>query len=132
VTGAWVDVSEQDIESRWRPLTPDEQSVVEQIIADAQDILETEAEDAGFAPVNIEDPADLRRARAYTRAVANMVIRVLKNPDGLLTETIDNYTYRRDSAVSAGILYVADDELARLRPSAARPRRGAFSIFPRR
>lgn len=132
MSGAWVGVSDQDIVSRWRPLTPEEASIVDQVIEDAQDILETEAEDAGFSPIDESNPGDARRARAYRRAVASMVIRVLKNPDGLLSETIDNYTYRRDSAVSAGVLYVADDELARLRPATTRPRRGAFSIFPRR
>lgn len=121
----WGPVTPNDVVSRWRPLNSEEAAIVDAIIADSQDILETEAEDLGItAPVPGED----RRLRTYVRIVANMVIRVLKNPDGILTETIDDYTYRRDSAISSGALYVSDDELNRLRPYRRRTR-GAFSVM---
>ena len=127
MTSPWVAVQAQDIEDRWRPLTDAETKIVDTVISDAQDIVEQEAEVAGITPVTGDD----RRSRAYKRGVASMVIRVLKNPDGILSETIDDYTYRYDQAVSTGALYVSDDELARLRPETARRARGAFSIVPR-
>lgn len=122
----WVAVSVDDIAKRWRPLQPDEIPIAQQVIRDAQDIVEDDLIEAGVA----EPPSSDRWRRAYVRVVATMAVRVLKNPDGLLTETIDDYTYRRDSAVSAGALYVSADELADLIPQDERPRRsrGAFSI----
>jgi hypothetical protein len=122
---AWQIVTPADIVSRWRPLTPEEANIIASVIADAQDILEVAAEDAGIPEVTAGDG---RRVRAYVRLVATMVIRVLRNPDGFLTETIDDYTYRRDSAVSAGALYLSDDELGQLRPVGGPRRRSSFTI----
>lgn len=121
----WQSVTPEDIVKRWRALTPDEVSIIATVIDDARDILELAAEEAGITAIM---PGDDRRVRTYIRIVSTMVIRVLKNPDGLLTETIDDYTYRRDSAVSAGALYVSDSELDGIRPIDGRRRRGAFSI----
>lgn len=42
----------------------------------------------------------------------SMVLRVLRNPDGKLEEQIDDYRWRRDSAISSGALYITDAELA--------------------
>jgi hypothetical protein len=120
----WFQVDKNDVISRFRALEPDEDATVDTMIADAQDILEDAAEAAG-----IEAPTTDRGERTYTRIVAAIVIRVLRNPDGYLTETIDGYTYRRDSAISAGALYVSPDEINQLRPT-VRPRRGAFTIVP--
>lgn len=121
----WVPVTAGDIAARWRALTAEETVVVVQIIADAQDIVESALLDAGVTT----PPSDERWQRAYKRVVASMVIRVMKNPNGYLTETVDDYSYRRDSAVSSGALYLSDAELADLIPSdRGRRRRGAFTI----
>jgi hypothetical protein len=124
----WVAVDATDIVSRWRPLTDLEQAIVPKMIEDAQDLLEESIEDLGYPEV---DPLDSRQVRRYKRTVATMVKRVLMNPDGYLSETVDGeYTYRRDSAVSTGALYVADDEIDRFRPKPKRRHRSAFSITP--
>lgn len=39
-----------------------------------------------------------------------MVLRVLNNPDGKFEESSDDYSYRRDQAVSTGMLYLSDAE----------------------
>lgn len=121
---AWVAVDNDAVAKRWRPLTSAELDIVGQIIEDAQDILEEELEEIGItgAPV----PTDERWERRYVRTVATMVKRVLQNPDALLSESIDDYEYRRDRAISAGALYLADDELAKFR----RRSRASFSITP--
>ena len=124
---SWQRVQQKDVVDRWRALTADEARIVDTVIRDAEDIVQAAADDAGIAEPGSNDQ---RRLRAYIRVVATMVIRVLKNPDGILTETIDDYTYRRDSAVSAGALYVSDEEIEQLRPTANRRRRGAFTIVP--
>lgn len=48
------------------------------------------------------------------RVVAAMAMRVLGNPQGKRQEAIDDYSWTRDSAVSAGLLYVTPEELASL------------------
>lgn len=58
-----------------------------------------------------------------------MVLRVLNNPDGKLQEQIDDYSWRRDSAVSTGLLYLSDAELA-LIGAGDTVSEGAFTIRP--
>jgi len=55
-----------------------------------------------------------------------MVLRVLKNPDGLRSATIDDYSYTVDQARSAGELYLTENEIDTLTPV----RTSAFSIVP--
>ena len=52
--------------------------------------------------------------------VAAMALRVLGNPQGKRQEAIDDYSWTRDSAVSAGLLYVTAQELASLAPPGGR------------
>lgn len=54
------------------------------------------------------DPDDV------TDVVVAMTLRVLGNPEGKKQEAIDDYSWTRDAAVSAGALYVTDAELASL------------------
>jgi hypothetical protein len=63
---------------------------------------------------------------ASTAVCCAMVMRVLLNPNGLRSETIDDYSYTIDTARSAGELYLTDNEIAMLRPI----RTSAFSIVP--
>lgn len=60
------------------------------------------------------------------RVCASMVVRVLRNPEGRRSATIDDFSYTIDSALSAGELYITETELASLRP----PNTSAFSITP--
>lgn len=60
--------------------------------------------------------------------VCAMVMRVFNNPDGLLEEGVDDYTSRRDSTTSSGVLYATDDELALLAESGGSA--NAFTIAP--
>ena len=45
-----------------------------------------------------------------------MALRVLRNPDGKVEESIDDYRYRRDALLASGVLHVTDDELADVTP----------------
>lgn len=47
--------------------------------------------------------------------VAEAVARVLRNPDGKVQESIDDYSYRRSDGVAEGALYLRDEEWAQLR-----------------
>lgn len=122
----WPTVDPEDIESRWRPLTPAEETVAARRIEDAEAELQRALRLRGLLEPPADDP---QWEDIYTAVVVEMVRRFLLNPDGWLqeSEAIDDYRRdrRRDSAVSAGLLYVTDDELAKLLP---RRRRRSFSI----
>ncbi len=124
---AWPEVSPTHVEERWRPLTDAETTVAERRIEDAEDELQHQL---GLRGV-LEPSDDERWMRRYRRTVADMVRRYLLNPEAWLEEStqIDDYskTRRRDSAVSSGLLYVTDEEVAALLPKLRR-RRGAFSV----
>jgi DNA-binding transcriptional LysR family regulator len=77
---------------------------------------------------------DLRMASSASletvvrRTVAAAVARVLRNPDGKIQETIDDYSYRRADAVAEGVLQLTDIEWGLLGPSTAAASPGAFTI----
>jgi len=122
----WPTVAPADIASRWRPLTPDETTVAETRILDATAELQMQLRMRGVLEPLDDEPWQ----RLYVRTVADMVRRYLMNPEAWLEETtrLDDWseTRRRDSAVSAGLIYVSDDELDKLVPGMRR-KRGAFT-----
>ena len=101
----------QDLEARWRPLTPQEQINAQAYLADAwwmltgrRQSLEANLLAGTVSPGNV------------TRVVCAMVLRVLKNPDGIAVESVDDYRFTRDSLVSSGLLMVTASELADVTP----------------
>lgn len=60
------------------------------------------------------------------RIEAWAVKRYVTNPDGKYAESIDDYSFTRDKAVSAGLVYLTEDEWDELIPNAG-PRK-AFTI----
>lgn len=111
-----------DIESRWRPLTTDEAIVGTTLLEDGWLLLKGRVVDLED---RMDDEADL--PAAVKRVLANAVIRVMKNPDGKRQESIDDYSWTRDNAVSAGELYFTDAEMASLIPGGS-VRGGAFTV----
>lgn len=110
-----------DIAARYqRALTADETRVLDAAIQDSYAILL-----AADPTIDERWPTSPVLMALVVQVQAAMIIRVLRNPDGKLEESIDDYRYRLDSAVSTGALYVSAAELALL---AGRKRRGAFSI----
>lgn len=55
-----------------------------------------------------------------------MVLRVLRNPNGLRQESIDDYSFTVDSSRSSGEIYLTEAEVDELRPI----RTSSFSIVP--
>lgn len=104
-----------DIEARWRPLAAAELTNASALLDDAWALL------VGRRP-NIE--SDLVAGAVSTgnvvRVVSAMVLRVLRNPDGKVEETIDDYRYKRDALLASGALHVTDDELADVTPGRRR------------
>ena len=95
-----------DVEGRWRPLSDNERLIAATLLDDAFNLI-----------VN-EDPTIDTRLDAETLAVglvrqvlAQMVMRVLKNPDGIRQESIQDYSQTRDDNTASGLLMVTDAEL---------------------
>lgn len=99
-----------DIAIRWRPLTDLEEINAGALIGDAWRMIRRRITDA----VLDEKAADPETGPDYIAdvrmVICNAVIRVLKNPDGKRQESIDDYSWTRDRVLSAGVLYVTDDE----------------------
>lgn len=127
---SWVPVTAADIASRYGTLTDGEEAIIGALIDDASDMVEEELEALGITG----PPSDMARwSSTYIRVVSQIVIRVLNNPKGFLSEavTIDDYRreYRRDSAVSTGALSITAQEILALTPRTRR-RSSAFTITP--
>lgn len=96
-----------DVAAVWRPLTAEEQAVATALLEQASALLR-----AQVANIDALVAASPLKAALAKAAVVNAVKRVMNNPDGLLQEQIDDYMWRRDSAVSSGALYLDPTDLA--------------------
>lgn len=66
-------------------------------------------------------------AATVVRVEANAVIRKIRNPDGKVSETIDDYTYRLGGDARRSDLFLTDDEWSEILPVVIS---GAFSTRP--
>lgn len=110
-----------DLEARFRPLVGNERTVAQALLDDAWAIA------CAQLPNLASGNFDTGTARAVISA---MVVRVLRNPEGLRTFSSDDASFTRDNAVSTGGLYLSADELTLLNTASGGIRRGAFSIAP--
>ena len=107
--------STTDLEARWRPLVGQEATNAQTFLDDAWAML------LGRRPSLEADLASGAVTEAnIVRVLCAMVLRVMKNPDGYDSETIDDYTYRRNAIISTGALHVTSDELADITPGRKR------------
>lgn len=114
-----------DLVSRWRPLSAQEEVNGQTFLDDGWRLLGLRIPDLqAKVTAGVDDYSGLVVA---TLAVA--VLRVMKNPDGKRQESIDDYSWTRDQAVSAGLLYFTTQELDDLNPGSAVLGR-AYTIDP--
>lgn len=101
-----------DVVSRWRSLS-------EQGTVNAETFLDDAWRDVRRQVPDIETrlalPGSNDLQADVVKVLCDAVLRVLKNPDGNRRESVDDYTWERDQAVAAGVLYVSTDELDLLR-----------------
>ena len=114
-----------DLEARFRPLTTDEKTVAQALLEDAWAVLLTVVPD-----LEARISSGTTSVGLVVSVEAAMVLRVLRNPNGVRSWSVDDYSETRDSALSAGSLYVSPDEVALLTGRSSSARRGAFSIDP--
>lgn len=99
-----------------RDLTPDEEAKAPALLADATAIIQ-----ARFPQLDPATPPP-----SAVGVCCAMVLRVLRNPAGLRTEAIDDYSYTIDSSRSTGELHLTEQEARTLRATLG----AAFSIVP--
>lgn len=121
-----------DVANRWRPLSDAEKIVAATRLEDAWRIVlnrfpDIETRMAAYDPSGDPPVTDLD-PQVVIGVLADMVLRVLKNPEGKRQESIDDYSYLRDNALSAGELYLSDNEIDRLGGPGATS--NAFTIHP--
>lgn len=117
-----------DIESRWRPLSTQETTNAQTFLDDAWVMLKRRMAVTGV-DIEAEIATDADLSADVVRVLCAAVLRVLKNPDGKRQESIDDYSWTRDEAVSAGLLYLDDGDLDGLIPGAGTKGR-AFTVDP--
>lgn len=113
-----------DVEERLgRPITDsDEVKQVNAWIGDVESLILARIPD-----LQEKVTAGVPTAAVVSMVVANAVIRKINNPDGKVSEGVDDYQYRYNEQARKGDLFLTDEEWALLTPAAAS---GAFSIRP--
>ena len=115
-----------DLEARWRPLTTAEDLIAPAWLDTASAIVRQRTNvDALLADTDFTTLYP-DYENAVIGIVAAMVLRVLRNPDGLRSYSIDDFAATRDTAVSTGLLYLSEDEASILQDP--RSPTGAFTI----
>jgi hypothetical protein len=111
----------EDVQARFlRTLDTDEQRVVTTRLDDAERMIRRRITDLDAQIVaGTIDQDDVIQVEA------DMVLRLIRNPDGYSSETDGNYSYTISSQVASGVLEVLPDEWALLGV-----RRGAFILAP--
>lgn len=120
-------VTAADIAKVWRPLTTDEAALIPglsnrawlRILARFPDI------EANTAPV---PPATepLVSVDLVADVMGSMIVRVLKNPDSVRSDSVDGDTTTLDSAISSGEMYLTAEEVALLTPRPSVPVYGMY------
>lgn len=105
-----------DIEDRWRPLNAQETTNATAFLGDAWGLL---ADRLPQLEANLA--AGAVSQQNAIRVVCAMVLRVLKNPDGYDSESVDDWTGRRNALVATGLLAATPAELADLTPGRKNP-----------
>jgi len=106
-----------------RPITaPDEVAQVNAWIGDAESLVLARIPDL---EARVVDGAPT--VAVVAMVVANAVIRKIKNPDGKVSEGVDDYNYRYNEQTRKGELFLTDEEWALLTPASSA---SAFSTRP--
>jgi len=113
-----------DVAARWRTLTTEE-SYSASVLLDRVSALMRQS--SPNLDARIAANPDL--ALIAAGVAVDAVVRVLRNPEGNVSETVGPWSFRRSDAVADGRLYLTAQELAQLNSGDAAPR-GAFTIRP--
>ncbi|MBQ1047857.1 hypothetical protein KBX50_05210 [Micromonospora sp. C51] len=93
-------------------MTPAQETLTAALLRRASEMLRARFPDLTDRVADGSIPAD-----APAMAVINMVLRVLRNPDGLRAETTGPFSRTYDTTVAAGLLVISDSEMALMAPA---------------
>jgi hypothetical protein len=110
-----------DVADRWQPLTGSQVRAASAMLDQISALVRLRQ-----PGIDEEMAADVNLAVVVRGTVAGAVLRVLRNPDGKVQESIDDYAYRRADAVADGALYLTDREWASFSPPVVLP--GAYVV----
>lgn len=102
-------VQVSDVEARWRPLDVSEATVAETLIVDAETLL-----NATLPTLQSLVDGGAVSSRLAFMTICNMVIRVLRNPDALTGQAVEDISQNFAGPAYDGRLYVSSEELAGL------------------
>jgi len=102
-------VQVSDIEARWRPLDASEAVIAETLLEDAETVFISTVPGAQ----SYYDSGTLPQ-RLVTIILCEMVKRVLRNPDALSGQAVEDISQTFAGAKYDGRLYVTEDELAQV------------------
>jgi hypothetical protein len=116
-----------DLEARFRPLSAAESAVADALLQDAWAIMRAQV--PSLESRLLGGSLDLFAVVAVQTA---MVLRVLRNPNGVRQWSVDDYSETRDTALSSGALYLdpAEADLLAGRASSSLPRAASVSTAP--
>ncbi len=109
-----------DVSAQFGTLTVAQEGLVAHLVRAGSALLRLRAAQAGQ---NVD--ADLAAGRispdVVALTVANMILRVLRNPNGLRSETTGPFSRTYDTTAAAGLLVVTDYDLAAITPAEVVP-----------
>lgn len=103
-----------------RELTPEETNLVTTRLADAERMLSRKVDLAAGIAAGTLDEADV------VQVESEMVLRLVRNPEGVVSETDGTYTYMLSQRVASGKLEVLPEEWAILGVRSS----GPFVLYP--
>jgi hypothetical protein len=100
-----------DVAGQYGTLTPAQESLTGWLLRAASQMVR-----ARFPNIDAQLAAGTLDRDVVALAVTNMVLRVLRNPGGLRSETVGPFSRSWDTRVAAGLLVITDDEAAMFTP----------------
>jgi hypothetical protein len=104
-----------DVAAQFGTLTAAQEGLTGHLVRAGSELLRLRARQAGV-DIDVEVAAGRISAEVAALTVANMVLRVLRNPNGLRAETTGPFSRTFDTTAAAGLLVVTDYDLAAVTP----------------
>ncbi len=105
-----------DVGDQFGTMTQAQEGLAGHLVRAASSLLRQRARQDGL-DVDVEVRAGRVDAEVAALTVANMVLRVMRNPNGLRAETTGPFSRTYDTTAAAGLLVVTDYDLAAVQPT---------------
>ncbi len=116
-----------DVADQYGTLTVAQEGLTLHLVRAGSALLRLRAAQAGLN-VDAELAAGTLDPETVALTVANMVLRVLRNPNGLRAETVGPFSRTYDTTAAAGLLVVTDYDLEAVTPAPATPADGLAGL----